>query len=146
VGELCIVVDGNGALACIAFEEDATIAALAPSSRADDVLRQLDAYFAGRRRTFDLRLEPAGTAFQRRVWRGLLTIPFGETLSYGALAARLGRGAHPRAVGMANGRNPIPIVIPCHRVIGADGRLTGYGGGLDRKRRLLALEGAVWRE
>jgi methylated-DNA-[protein]-cysteine S-methyltransferase len=110
----------------------------------DDVLvdacRQLDEYFEGRRRTFALPLAPEGTAFQRLVWRALTEIAYGQTLSYGQLAQRIGRPAAVRAVGAANGQNPIPIVIPCHRVIGADGRLVGFGGGLDVKRYLLGLE------
>ena len=101
---------------------------------------QLSAYFAGQLTEFDLPLSPAGTAFQERVWAGLRTIPYGETVSYGELARRLGSPAASRAVGLANGRNPIAIVIPCHRVIGADGSMTGYGGGLERKQFLLALE------
>ena len=106
------------------------------------VIAQLDEYFAGRRRTFDLELEPRGTEFQRRVWGELRRIPWGETISYGELARRIGQPSASRAVGAANGRNPIPIVIPCHRVIGANGDLTGFGGGLPIKRKLLALEGA----
>lgn len=104
--------------------------------------RQLTEYFAGRRRAFDLPLRPAGTEFQRRVWEVLGTIPWGTTTTYGAIAARLGLppGAS-RAVGAANGANPIPVVLPCHRVIGADGTLTGYAGGLERKALLLRLEG-----
>jgi methylated-DNA-[protein]-cysteine S-methyltransferase len=101
---------------------------------------QLDAYFAGELETFDLRLAPAGTAFQLRVWEELTRIPFGETISYGELAGRLGEPRAVRAVGLANGRNPISIVVPCHRVIGADGSLVGYGGGLERKRWLLEHE------
>jgi methylated-DNA-[protein]-cysteine S-methyltransferase len=105
-----------------------------------EVIAQLDAYFAGRLQTFDLPLAPEGTPFQREVWSALTTIPYGETMSYGELARQLGRPAASRAVGAANGRNPIPIVIPCHRVVGADGSLTGFGGGLAIKRQLLALE------
>jgi len=101
---------------------------------------QLDEYFAGTRRDFDLPLAPRGTAFQERVWRALLAIRYGETWSYGALAKKIGRPAASRAVGAANGRNPIAIIVPCHRVIGASGDLTGYGGGLDIKRWLLAHE------
>lgn len=101
---------------------------------------QLRAYFAGQLTEFDLPLSPAGTSFQHRVWDGLRAIPYGQTVSYGELARRLGSPAASRAVGLANGRNPIAIVVPCHRVIGADGSMTGYGGGLDRKRFLLALE------
>lgn len=105
--------------------------------------RQLDEYFAGRRRSFDLPLAPRGTPFQRQVWETLATIGYGETLSYGRLAARVGRPAASRAVGAANGRNPLPIVLPCHRVIGANGSLTGFGGGLPTKQFLLRLEGAL---
>lgn len=105
-----------------------------------DAIRQLEAYFAGRLRRFELRLAPAGTRFQHQVWDLLLEIPYGETRAYGELARRIGDPKAARAVGLANGSNPIAIVIPCHRVIGATGKLTGYGGGLDIKRRLLALE------
>ena len=101
---------------------------------------QLDEYFAGTRSQFDLPLDLAGTDFQRSVWKGLCAIGFGETISYGELARRIGNPKAVRAVGLANGRNPVSIVVPCHRVIGADGSMTGYGGGLDRKRYLLALE------
>lgn len=103
---------------------------------------QLEVYFAGGLKRFDLALEPLGTPFQLSVWQALRTIPFGETLSYGALAARIGRPGSSRAVGAANGANPLPIVVPCHRVIGADGSLTGFGGGIEAKRWLLAHEGA----
>jgi methylated-DNA-[protein]-cysteine S-methyltransferase len=106
----------------------------------DEAIRQLSAYFRGALRRFDLPLAPEGTAFQQAVWTALGEIPFGETVSYGALARQIGRPRAVRAVGAANGRNPIPIVIPCHRVIGSDGRLTGYGGGLPVKAALLALE------
>ena len=102
--------------------------------------RQLQEYFAGERREFSLSLEMAGTDFQRCVWQELRAIPHGETISYGELARRIGNPRAVRAVGLANGRNPISIIVPCHRVIGADGSLTGYGGGLERKRFLLALE------
>jgi methylated-DNA-[protein]-cysteine S-methyltransferase len=114
--------------------------AAAPFERAQ---AQLLEYFSGSRRTFDLPLAPQGTPFQLRVWRALCTIPYGETLSYGVLAQRLGLAGGARAVGLANGANPLPIVVPCHRVIGADGTLTGFGGGLPIKRSLLALEGAA---
>ena len=103
-------------------------------------VEQLAAYFAGERQTFDLDLAPRGTAFQVDVWRALRTIPYGETRSYGQLAAQIGRPGASRAVGAANGSNPLSIVVPCHRVIGADGRLTGYGGGLPRKQWLLSME------
>jgi len=106
----------------------------------EDVRTQLAEYFAGRRRTFDLPLHLAGTAFQQQVWAALLDIPYGQTTSYGKTAAAIGSPSASRAVGLANGQNPIPIIVPCHRVIGADGSLTGYGGGLDAKRWLLAHE------
>lgn len=108
-----------------------------------EVATQLEAYFAGRLHTFDLPLAPVGTAFQERVWAELRAIPYGETRSYGQLADRLGAPGASRAVGLANGRNPIGIIIPCHRVVGAGGGLTGYGGGLPRKRFLLDLEQGV---
>lgn len=106
----------------------------------DDAVAQLESYFAGERTDFDLPLHPQGTDFQLRVWAALREIPYGETISYGELARRVGNPSASRAVGLANGRNPISIVVPCHRVIGADGSLTGYGGGMDRKRTLLDLE------
>jgi methylated-DNA-[protein]-cysteine S-methyltransferase len=105
--------------------------------------RQLGEYFAGERTTFDFPLVVEGNAFERRVWEALQTIPYGTRITYGELAARLGAPGAARAVGAANGRNPIAIVVPCHRVIGARGTLTGYGGGLERKRALLAHEGAL---
>jgi len=105
-----------------------------------ETIRQLHAYFAGELETFDLQLAPEGTQFQLEVWRRLCDIPYGETISYGELAGRIGNPKASRAVGLANGSNPIPIVIPCHRVIGSNGKLTGYGGGLPIKEKLLALE------
>jgi methylated-DNA-[protein]-cysteine S-methyltransferase len=102
--------------------------------------RQIDAYFAGQRKTFDLPLAARGTEFQRRVWEALSQIPYGATISYGELARRIGNPMASRAVGLANGSNPISIIVPCHRVIGANGNLTGYGGGVERKKALLALE------
>ena len=108
----------------------------------DKVCRQLDEYFAGRRQRFELALAPQGTAFQQAVWQALQTIPFGQTSSYSALAAEIARPRAVRAVGAANGANPIALIIPCHRVIGRDGSLTGYAGGLPRKALLLKLEGA----
>jgi methylated-DNA-[protein]-cysteine S-methyltransferase len=104
---------------------------------------QLDEYFAGTRHAFDLPLAPRGTEFQRSVWHTLATIPYGGTISYAQLATRVGKPSAMRAVGAANGRNPLPIVLPCHRVIGADGSLTGFGGGLPTKQFLLELEGAM---
>ena len=109
----------------------------------DEAARQLAAYFAGSLRDFDLPLAPEGSDFQRQVWDALLRIPFGETTSYLALAKRIGDARHVRAVGAANGRNPISIIIPCHRVVGSDGSLVGYGGGLERKRWLLDHETRV---
>jgi methylated-DNA-[protein]-cysteine S-methyltransferase len=108
----------------------------------DEAARQLGEYFAGRRRSFDLPLDPRGSEFQRGVWHALADIPYGETISYAELARRVGRPGAARAVGAANGRNPLPIVLPCHRVIGSDGTLVGFGGGLPAKRLLLGLEGA----
>jgi methylated-DNA-[protein]-cysteine S-methyltransferase len=108
-----------------------------------EVRRQLDEYFARDRTDFDLALHPAGTPFQLEVWEALTTIPYGEVRSYGQIAEQLGRPGASRAVGLANGRNPIAVIVPCHRVIGAAGSLTGYGGGLHRKRLLLDLEAGV---
>lgn len=105
-----------------------------------DAITQLTEYFAGTRTTFDLPLDLIGTPFQRTVWHALCEIPYGETVSYGELAQRLGRPSAARAVGLANGRNPIGIIVPCHRVVGSGGDLTGYGGGLARKRHLLDFE------
>ena len=105
-----------------------------------DAVDQLDAYFAGKRTDFDLELGLVGSEFQRRVWQALLTIPYGETRSYGQIAEQIGAAGAARAVGLANGHNPIAIIVPCHRVIGANGSLTGYGGGLSRKRSLLEME------
>ncbi len=102
--------------------------------------RQLGEYFAGERTTFDLPLAAVGTPFQRRVWEALCAIPYGETVSYGELARRIGQPTASRAVGLANGKNPISVVVPCHRVIGSSGKLVGYGGGLERKQTLLELE------
>jgi methylated-DNA-[protein]-cysteine S-methyltransferase len=111
----------------------------------EEALWQLAQYFAGERTGFELPLSPTGTPFQRAVWDALVEIPYGETVSYGELARRVGRPAASRAVGLANGRNPISIVVPCHRVVGASGSLTGYGGGLDRKRFLLELEAGCFQ-
>ena len=111
-----------------------------PPSMFAEVVRQLDEYFAGRRRAFDLETRAVGTPFQRAIWDALAAVPYGSTVSYGELADAIGRPAAVRAVGAAVGRNPLTVVVPCHRVIGTDGALTGYAGGLDRKRFLLALE------
>jgi methylated-DNA-[protein]-cysteine S-methyltransferase len=138
VGELLLRADADGRLTGLYLRHDE------PPSTADgpfDAAReQLDAYFTGELQAFDLPLAPHGTAFQLRVWDELVRIPFGETISYSQLAHRLGDPKLVRAVGTANGRNPLSIVIPCHRVIGADGTLVGYGGGLERKRWLLDHE------
>jgi methylated-DNA-[protein]-cysteine S-methyltransferase len=108
-----------------------------------EAARQLEAYFVGDLRRFDLPLDMMGTAFQKRVWDELLQIPYGETRSYLQVAIAVGAAQAVRAVGAANGANPVPIVVPCHRVIGSSGKLTGYGGGLPLKKRLLQLEGVV---
>lgn len=105
-----------------------------------DVVEQLDAYFAGTLTDFDVPLELGGTEFQRRVWAALRSIPYGETRTYGEIAEQIGSPAASRAVGLANGRNPVSIIVPCHRVIGAAGAMTGYGGGIDRKKMLIELE------
>lgn len=111
-----------------------------PNAITQQTAKQLQEYFEGKRTIFDLPLEPEGTAFQKRVWKELKRIPYGETKSYGQIAQAIGNPNASRAVGMANNRNPIVIIIPCHRVIGANGRLVGYGGGLDKKVYLLTLE------
>jgi methylated-DNA-[protein]-cysteine S-methyltransferase len=108
-----------------------------------DVRRQLSEYFAGERSDFDVAMHLEGSAFQRTVWHALTEIPYGQTISYGELARRIGRPDLARAVGTANGQNPIAVIVPCHRVIGSNGKLVGYGGGLDNKRRLLELEAGV---
>jgi methylated-DNA-[protein]-cysteine S-methyltransferase len=105
------------------------------------ISNQLSEYFAGKRQNFEMELLPQGTEFQKKVWQELQNVPFGQTTSYGDVACRIGNSKACRAVGMANSKNPIPIVIPCHRIIGKDGSLTGFGGGLDIKRKLLELEG-----
>ena len=112
-------------------------------ARFADVRDQLDQYFAGERNVFEVQLDLAGRGFERSVWEALLDIPYGETASYGEIATRIGAPSAARAVGLANGRNPVAVIVPCHRVIGADGSLTGYGGGLERKRFLLELEAGV---
>lgn len=127
------------------FEGSALPADVREARRTSDAVleaarHQLDGYFAGTRTGFELLLAPRGTAFQRSVWKALATIPFGQTRTYGGIAAQLGRASASRAVGAANGQNPIAIIIPCHRVIGSTGALTGFAGGLARKRQLLGLE------
>jgi methylated-DNA-[protein]-cysteine S-methyltransferase len=149
VGRLRLVA-GEDALVGVFMDVPARAPALAArDGRGHPVLvaadEQLAAWFAGARARFELPLRPAGTPFQLAVWRELTEIPFGETRSYGEIAARLGQPTAARAVGAANGRNPIAIIVPCHRVIGASGALTGYGGGMERKRWLLEHERAVLR-
>jgi len=144
VGRLLIAGDQSG-LRCILFAEGRSGVRPEPGwqenpASLDEAVRQLRAYFAGALREFDLAVAPEGTPFQKRVWQELLRIPYGSTISYGELARRIGKPNASRAVGLANGANPISIVIPCHRVIGSNGKLTGYGGGLDKKEWLLALE------
>lgn len=148
IGPLRLVAD-DGGLREIHFEAGRHPRAPSESwqARETEVLRearvQLAAYFSGQLRAFDLPLAPRGSPFQLRVWRALRDVPYGTTCSYSDVARRLGNASATRAVGAANGRNPLPIVVPCHRVIGADGSLTGYGGGLAIKRFLLRLEGAL---
>jgi methylated-DNA-[protein]-cysteine S-methyltransferase len=144
IGRLLLAADDVG-LRHIIFAEGRDAARVRPDWREDgtplrEAVRQLRAWFAGELREFDLKLAPEGPAFHQRVWRELCNIPYGETISYGELARRIGSPNASRAVGRANGANPIPIVIPCHRVIGSNGKLTGYGGGLPTKEFLLALE------
>jgi methylated-DNA-[protein]-cysteine S-methyltransferase len=139
--------DGEVRLAGVSMEQHRRGPTVDPSWAEDsaafgEVARQLDEYFDGSRTTFELALAPAGTPFQRRVWDELTRIPWGGTVTYGELAARAGHPGAARAVGAAVGRNPISILVPCHRVVGADGTLTGYAGGVGRKAYLLALEGA----
>jgi methylated-DNA-[protein]-cysteine S-methyltransferase len=148
IGPLTAVVDDRGRLVGLEFSGRSRLLGTGePGARAraglERVAAQLREYFAGKRRKFTFPLAPRGTEFQQRVWDELLRIPYGATVSYGELAARVGNPAAQRAVARANATNPIAVVVPCHRVIGADGTLTGYGGGLDKKRRLLELEGAL---
>lgn len=147
VGPLHLVVDGDGRLTHLLFEREGRPSPIVTAASPDraplaPVLAQLDEYFAGVRHEFDLPVAPHGTAFQLSAWAALRDIPYGETRSYTQQAAAIGRPAAVRAVGAANGRNPVSIVVPCHRVVGAAGSLTGYGGGLAAKRWLLAHERA----
>ncbi|HXB64255.1 MAG TPA: methylated-DNA--[protein]-cysteine S-methyltransferase [Solirubrobacteraceae bacterium] len=147
VGELLASADASGRITGLHFIDGHRLPARDGWARDDRTLaplrRQLEEYFAGERREFELDLAPSGSPFQLSVWRALCAIPYGETASYGEIAATVGQPGAARAVGGANNRNPIAIVVPCHRVIGANGTLTGYGGGLPRKQRLLALESGV---
>ncbi|MFL6196376.1 MAG: methylated-DNA--[protein]-cysteine S-methyltransferase [Thermoanaerobaculia bacterium] len=152
-GPLLCVVDAAGAVIRIEFAKgresqrltdnlrDEGIDVVEDPARTAELRRQLAEYFAGERQEFDLTLAPEGTPFERTVWEALRGIPFGQTRSYGEIAQAIGRPGAARAVGRANGANPIPIVVPCHRVIGSDGSLTGFGGGLEAKSRLLEIEG-----
>ena len=146
IGTLLLVGDSTGLLHIDLPEARRPIARSADWRRDEaafaDARAQFDAYFAGTRQEFDLPLSPRGTDFQRRVWSALRAIGYGETISYAELARRVGNPRASRAVGLANGANPLSIVVPCHRVIGANGSLTGYGGGLAAKQWLLALEQA----
>lgn len=152
VGELKLVANGSR-LAAILWENDKpSRVRLGSMSEARDnpillkTVRQLEEYFAGTRDHFDLELDFVGTDFQKQVWAALLTIPFGETRTYSQIAEQIGNPSAVRAVGAANGRNPISIIAPCHRVIGASGKLTGFAGGLAAKERLLRLEGGDWAQ
>jgi methylated-DNA-[protein]-cysteine S-methyltransferase len=147
IGTLLLLGDGQ-ALRGLHMQGGRTAIAVRPEwQRADEpfarVEAQLAEYFEGRRTTFDVPLELAGSPFQHRVWRALQEIPYGGTASYGELARRVGAPSAARAVGVANRQNPVAVIVPCHRVIGADGSLTGFGGGLERKRLLLELEAGV---
>lgn len=147
IGNLLLAGDGHG-LRRIEFEKNGRPAQPAGDWTEDraalaPVVDQLEEYFDGERRHFDLKLAPSGTPFQLSVWAALADIPFGETLSYGELARRIGNPNASRAVGAANGKNPLPLVLPCHRVIGSSGSLTGFGGGIDVKRALLDHEQSV---
>ncbi|VVN46926.1 Methylated-DNA--protein-cysteine methyltransferase [Pseudomonas fluorescens] len=147
VGELKLVANGSRLVAILWENDKPNRVRLGPMSEATDnpillsAARQLQEYFAGTRNRFDLELEFTGTPFQKKVWQALLTIPFGETRSYSQIAEQIGHPSAVRAVGAANGRNPISIIAPCHRVIGASGKLTGFAGGLEAKELLLTLEG-----
>lgn len=145
VGELLLTADAEGRLTRLQFHDGPHTCPphgdwLRDADVFGAVAGQLDAYFAGELREFDFELAPSGTPFQLQVWEALRAIPYGQTASYGDVARAVGQPGAARAVGGANNRNPIAIVVPCHRVIGSGGSLTGYGGGLDRKRQLLALE------
>jgi methylated-DNA-[protein]-cysteine S-methyltransferase len=144
IGPLLLSGDGD-ALTGLAFRRRASIPAgwMRDDARFAAERAQLDEYFAGERVSFDFPMRLEGAHFDRLVWRALEEIPYGTTTTYGEIAERIGKPGRARAVGAANGRNPIAIVVPCHRVIGAGGKLTGYGGGLERKRELLVLEGAL---
>ncbi|HEY2770953.1 MAG TPA: methylated-DNA--[protein]-cysteine S-methyltransferase [Solirubrobacteraceae bacterium] len=147
IGELLLAGDDSG-LRILSMQDATRPRRIGPDWQRDDASfaaarQQLEEYFAGSRETFELELSLRGNPFEQRVWAELLKIPYGETASYGQIAAAIGAPSAPRAVGLANGRNPVAVIVPCHRVIGANGSLTGYGGGLERKRYLLDLEAGV---
>jgi methylated-DNA-[protein]-cysteine S-methyltransferase len=157
IGPMLIVTDDQDALRAVGWDDDPARmhrdlhlpdgVRLVEGRPLSEARRALEAYFAGELHAIDgIPVQAGGTAFQRDVWAALRTIPVGQTMSYGALAAQIGRPRAVRAVGLANGANPIGVVVPCHRVIGADASLTGYGGGIERKRWLLEHEGARFRE
>jgi methylated-DNA-[protein]-cysteine S-methyltransferase len=142
IGPLNAQVDEEGRLVELHFSSGAdSNSHQPPTTNYQPVIDQLREYFAGKRHTFTLELAPRGTEFQRAVWNELLRIGYGETITYAELARRIGKPSAVRAVGAANGANPIPVIVPCHRVIGSNGTLTGYGGGIERKQWLLAHEG-----
>ena len=144
IGALNARVDEAGRLVELHFDKLSELGsspAAEPSTTDWPVAKQLAEYFSAKRTAFELDLAPRGTEFQLAVWNALLAIPYGDTISYAELARRIGKPSAVRAVGAANGANPIPVIIPCHRVIGSNGTLTGYGGGIERKQWLLALEG-----
>jgi methylated-DNA-[protein]-cysteine S-methyltransferase len=147
LGRLLLVGDGPFLTGLYTAEHKRIAGPVAAWQHSDDAfaaaVEQLEDYFAGRRQAFDLPLRPKGTPFQQRVWQELMQIPFGRTITYAELAERVGNPAASRAVGNANGRNPISIIVPCHRVIGADGKLTGYAGGVEMKRRLVEWERSI---
>jgi methylated-DNA-[protein]-cysteine S-methyltransferase len=147
IGRLILASDGTALVGVWMANASPRDASWSHHKGDDDILaktrEELEEYFDGRRRTFDVPLAPNGTEFQRSVWHALTEIPFGTTISYAELARRVGNEAAVRAVGAANGRNPIPVIVPCHRVIGSDGSLTGFGGGLPRKKWLLQHERAL---
>lgn len=152
VGQLTLLASGTGLAAVLWPDDDPMRVRLEPRTMAapdhailDETARQLDGYFAGKLRIFTVPLDFQGTDFQKRVWRALLTIPYGETRSYAQIAHQIGRPAATRAVGAANGRNPVSIIAPCHRVLGSGGALTGFAGGLPAKQYLLDLESGARR-